>query len=201
MVKRKPVNAGANRASSGLLYPTTPISPKETTIATPLSATETERSPILRENLLSNISSSSMTSSTSAWVDDDKLRGETSSELPSGLGVVGEQQTDRDHREDVLPPTLRVGPVDDTPRSSTESQKSTRLTAIREQVRMPNEETPGSTIQGHKSNNPYLHMRNTDALQPQGGVGDGGSSVDIWADIAGSSSVNPLGAQYPSRPN
>lgn len=142
-----------------------------------------------------------MASSTSAWADDDILRGETSSVLPSALKVGdGGQQIDGAHRGEVLLSSLRVGPMDDTPRSSFESQKSARLTATTEQVREPNEKIPGSTIKEHHSKNPYLHMRDTNVVKPQGSFVDGGSSVDIWADIAGSSSANPLGAQHPSRP-
>ncbi len=194
MVKRKPVNAGVNRASSGLSYPVTPISPKEATTKALLFPSGAEGSQKLSARLPSSVSTSEMANSTAAWANDDTSKWETRSELPSALRVSeGRPPKDVAHSEGVLPSSLQVGPTNDTPRSSFESQASARLTANREQVSDTNQNIPGSTIRDHKPNNPYLRMRDTDGSPPQG------NSADIWAGIAGSPSSRPLEAKYPSR--
>jgi len=194
MVKRKPVNVGVHRTSSGLPYPVTPISPKEVIVEAPLLPPGPERSRNPNARLPSQVTTSDMANSTSAWANDDTFRGGISRELPPALRVgEGRQLIDGAHGQGVLPPSSQYGPMDDTPRSSFESHTSARLLANKEQVSKSNQNILGSTVQHHNPNNPYTRQRATDGVQPQG------SSADIWADIAGSSSPRPLEANYSSR--
>lgn len=196
MVKRKPVNVGVNRASSGLPYPVAPISPKEVISEAPSFPPGAERSQNPNARLPSDVSTSDMANSTRAWANDDTYRGGTSSELPSTLRVgEGRQPIDGAHGEGVLPPSLQFGPMDDTPRSSFESATPMRPLANKEQVSKSNQNILGSTAQYHNPNNPYLRQRDTDSVPPQG------SSADVWADIARSSSPRPHEAKYSSGSN
>lgn len=194
MVKRKPVNVGVHRASNGLPYPVTPISPKEVIVEAPLLPEGPERSRNPNARLPSQVTTSDMANPTSAWGNDDKFRGEIGRELPPTLRVgEGRQLIDGARGQGVLPPSSQYGPMDDTPRSSFESHASAQLLANKEQVSKSSQNILDSTVQHHNPNNPYARHGTTDGVQPQG------SSADVWADITASSSPRPLEANYTSK--
>ena len=202
MVKRKPVNAGADRTSSGLPYPITPISPKKhitEAFASPLEPTSVERSQTPSEKPPPSNSSSGMANSTIAWAHDDIITKNTSNELPPALRVgEGRLPTGEAHGGVALHYHTQTGPVDGTPRSSFESQSSARHTADREQLRDSNQATLSSSVQSHNSNNPFLRMRDNHTTKSRASNVEGGSSADIWGETAGNSTTQNLEAQAPS---
>ena len=198
MVKRKPVNAGVNRVSNGQPYPVTQVSPQQTVTDALTAPSGAEKSQISSARAPSSGYTSGMANSTSAWADDGIRPRKTGSELPPAF-TTAEERYPRDEAQkgEVLPSALRVGPMDDTPRSSFDSQTSTSLPANKGQVLEPNQSMLGSIKRDHNSNNPYLRMRDTNGLPPQGNRIDCGSSVDIWADDEKSSSLCPFEPHEP----
>lgn len=111
-------------------------------------------------------------------------------ELPAG----GREQTmkaDKLPREDSLPPSLRVGLADLTPRSSFESQRSANSVGKPGPNTEPTLSKNESYPQTSNSNNPYLR------LKPGDSNFDGDNSANIWATT---SENNAQDMQLPAQP-
>ena len=199
MVKRKPVNPGAKRASSGLPYPVTPVSPAEPTRDSQLRPFGAEGFQNSSAGLPFNVSTPDMANSTSAWANDYGFRNDTSSGLSPVLRVgEGKQSTNKDHEGNMLPSTLRAGPMDDTPRSSLESQKSLRHAVDSEQGQGPNPSSLGQIVQDHHSDNPFLRTRHNNGSPSQENSAADGRSTDVWAENMAGMSIRAPKTQHSS---
>ena len=203
MVKRKPVNAGTSRTSNSVPYPVTPIVTKEPiaeAFGPALRPISGEGSQTPSAGLPSSTSTSGMANSTIAWANGDTATTNTNNGLPPTLKAGdGIPSTVEAHRGADLPSSLQAGPIDNTPRSSFESQNSAERNTSREQFRGPDQATLGSSVQSHNSNNPFLRMRDDHGIQPNVSNVDDGSSAGIWGETAGEPTSKNSEAQASSK--
>ncbi|KAL2041795.1 hypothetical protein N7G274_005579 [Stereocaulon virgatum] len=190
MVVRKPVATALGQAAQGAPYPTTPISPRERRAKTsiPRSSTDFERYAAGIGNV---DGSSGFNNGSPRWQGTNERI--MKQELPPELAVGrGRQDAVGGCHED-LRAALKAGSVEVTPRSSWESQRSTKATANATPSATP-QPLPAAPelLQGQRSrstsNNPYRLMHN-DGKAPERLENGADSSAEIWAgDILSSQS-------------
>lgn len=180
MVRRKPVSTGKDQTFNGVPYTETPLLSKGPSIEALGSPKKMEHWQNSTGSLDSSGSTSYMADTGEEWKDGQTTTKETRSELPP-LFTFGKewQSTDVATGGEALLPALQVGHPVNTPKSSFESQRSTR----------PEDQTAtgqllhGSNSPNAQSTNPYLRMKNTPYVLQDISFG-GGNGGDIWGNAA-----------------
>ena len=187
MVLRKPVAAGSNVARQNhnpfaAPYPVTPTSPDDTLTG---RSQHVFRS---NEDWTNRPESHDTVSSMSEW-DQELMHGGPNGsvlngDMPSPLRN-GETTTKQKlPREPNLPPSLRVGPTDGTPRSSFDSQRSAGSGFQTQQPLGHIQDMQGDTTADMHSNNPYFRMNKMQNALPDASPLDHRESTNnVWAEL------------------
>ena len=183
---RKPANSARGQTDATLPYPVTPISPVERSSKIPAfsggvqsqSSADRARGGTDTSNLING--------------RPPPFESTMHHKLPSSLRV-GEglpaSSTTLSNRG--LPPTLRVGSADATPRSSSESQRSNSSTR---HTRSDRANTTSQTIeqrQRSSSNNPFRRDNDHNG-KASDRHHDGESSADVWGDGSKTDTRDPF---------
>ena len=191
MVLRKPVAAGSNVARQhhnpfAAPYPTTPTSPEDNLTGSSQHASRSN------EDWTTRPDSHDTLSSMSEWDEELKHSGPNGSihngDMPSPLRIGERTSKQNPPREPSIPPSLRAGPADGTPRSSFDSQRSAG-SGFQPQQPLSNfqdmQETKTAIVH---SNNPYFRMNKMQEALPEARQLDHReASNNVWAELEATS--------------
>lgn len=178
------VTKGDKGLQPNLPYPISPISPNNPSLMTGDFAQQDGQVQIVGKNS-PNHDLANGSDSTNAWATLPRLN--PNDELPPALKIAegrGGTNMSMGYRQEekALPQSLQAGNINLTPRSSSESQRSTGLAEKTASTIKPDDYINTSVSQNSNSNNPFLRTRNLDDGLPRGIHSTGENSMDVWAN-------------------
>ena len=187
MVTRKPIPASTSqRSPNALPYPITPTAsgwPDEhSRIGSILPAKEkngTDLEYLHGGQGIAESSSSNPPRNDKEWLGGSDNKGSFINQQQPWSGTDDRTFNTGQARQENLPASLRVYQPDLTPRSSSESQRSSRT-----RTHTSSEVLKETSSYSSPSTNPYHRTRNSDSSQPEGVQSIEDSSGDVWAELA-----------------
>ena len=200
MVTRKPVPSSGIQTTQDaeqLPYPVTPTSPWQEEGSFP-SGQQTSSTVQPQDHDMTAEESSKLQPGGRApiqldlsddWVDAGDNREDDGSSLPAPLRVAkakaSAESTKPSKQEPEIPPLLRVGHLEGTPRTSSESQRSYEKISL--EPEMQGQATSQQNFQATRSNNPFHRGQSVEKVPQTHNQPQEESSADIWAEL----SANP----------
>lgn len=189
MVTRKPLpsgNDGQANDTNRLPYPTTPTSPKygdaEAADYQASSAEQRTDHLVTEDNEHPPSLTQSISDISDGWVDGSMDKEDGRSPLPPVLRVAGGKKSYESLRKQPeIPPLLRVGTADGTPRTSSESQRSFENITVAEVEKPPKKKQNPQQV---RSTNPFHKAQSTERVAQTSSSPREESSANIWAELA-----------------
>lgn len=200
---RKVAKLGDKGLQLDLPYPTTPISPNNPSLTRDQAHRDGQIPVVSQSSPNQDLANGS--DSTNAWATLPRPNV-NSNGLPRILKIAeGRDETNinmgNGQGEQGLPPSLKAGNVTLTPRSSSESQRSTGIAEEITSIMKPDGHFHSSVSQNQNSNNPFLRMKNVDGILPKEVNSAGENSMDVWASTQKPPLSRDLGHSKPSSSN